>query len=158
MEPCSNVSTKNKAIDKSIYLEMESEDGHGYIVVVVEYQKRGLHHAHIAYRPAKSPASKNLPIGAEVPWVDNIICAQQPTDENKQDIMDRFGLTNDEFDKLRQVVRTTMTHDKNQQHKRTDPNEKIWCFNEEGRCKSFYPKPYDPNQSCSTVDEKGYVK
>ena len=110
MAPCSNVSTTKKSVDKSIYLEMESEDGHGYMVVVVEYQKRGLHHAHIAYRPAKSPASKSLPIGEEVPWVDHMICAQLPTDENRQDIMDRFGLTNDEFEKLKPIVAKTMSY------------------------------------------------
>ncbi len=82
---------------KCVYLEMVSEDGHGYLIVVVEYQKRGLHHAHIAYRPARSPAKKRLPTGEEVSWVDTMICAQLPSEHNKQDIMQRFDLTEEEF-------------------------------------------------------------
>ena len=150
-------STRGTSIQKSVYLEMVSEDGHGYLIVVIEYQKRGLHHAHIAYRPARSPANKRLPTGEEVPWVDNMVCAQYPSKRNKQDIMQRFDLTEDEFAKLKVIVKKTMLHDNGKQHQRpNDPSEKIWCHYETGKCKQFYPKPYDPSQTCTFVDEKGF--
>ena len=150
-------STRDTSVKKCVYLEMVSEDGHGYLIVVVEYQKRGLHHAHIAYRPARSPAKKRLPTGEEVPWVDTMICAQLPSEHNKQDIMQRFDLTEEEFAKLQVVVKKNMLHDTGKQHQRpNDPSAKIWCHNDNGKCKQFYPKPYDPAQTCTFVDEKGF--
>ncbi|NBO94141.1 MAG: hypothetical protein EBV06_17800, partial [Planctomycetia bacterium] len=150
-------SNRDTSVKKCVYLEMVSEDGHGYLIVVVEYQKRGMHHAHIAYRPARSPAKKRLPTGEEVPWVDTMICAQYPAEHNKQDIMQRFDLTEEEFAKLQVIVKKTMLHDTGKQHRRpNDPSAKIWCHNDDGKCKQFYPKPYDPAQTCTFVDEKGF--
>jgi hypothetical protein len=50
-----------------------------------------------------------------------------------------------------------MLHDTGKQHQRpNDPSAKIWCHNDNGKCKQFYPKPYDPAQTCTFVDEKGF--
>jgi hypothetical protein len=39
-----------------------------------------------------SPAKKKLPDREKVSWVDNLVCAQLPSDSNKSDLMARFDL------------------------------------------------------------------
>ncbi len=51
-------STTGTAMKSTTYLEVKDENGQGYVICVTEFQKRGLPHAHIAYRPADSPAKK----------------------------------------------------------------------------------------------------
>jgi hypothetical protein len=151
-------STTGTTVEKTTYLELKDENGQGYTIVVTEFQKRGLPHAHIAFRPASSPAKKKLPDGEKCPWVDHLICAQLPSAENKDDIMKRFGIADDaEYDRLVVIVSDKMLHDKKNRHKRANPNEKIWCH-KDGKCEQFYPKPHDPNQECSYVDNKGYMQ
>jgi hypothetical protein len=67
-------------------------EGGGYIMGSIEYQSRGLVHAHIAIRPANlavlddvchqvTPNSKcdtNGQAGDELPWVDALVCARIP--------------------------------------------------------------------------------
>lgn len=75
----------------AVVYEMSAEDG-GYIIGSLEYQSRGLVHAHLAYRPASLAAldaaasaarpgatcETNGAPGDHVPWVDSLVCARIP--------------------------------------------------------------------------------
>ena len=69
--------------------------------------------------------------------------------------MTRFGLTDNEFVKLTDLVPKHMLHDKGKNHNPRPGG--IWCHKETGQCKQLFPKAYDPNQECSYVDKNGYV-
>jgi hypothetical protein len=142
-------------MEKTTYLELQDEKGHGYLITVIEFQQRGLPHAHIAFRPSQSPARRKLKDGEKCAWVDHLVCAQYPTNANKDEIMKRFDLTHAEFARLQQIVPETMLHDKGNEHKTR--SGKIWCHNDKGHCTKNFPKPYDPDQECSYVDKNGYV-
>jgi hypothetical protein len=62
-----------------------------------------------------------------------MICAQYPSEHKKQDIMQRFDITEEEFTKLQVIVKKSMFRDKGQQHRRpNDPSAKTssWCHND----------------------------
>ena len=57
--------------------------GSGYLIYVIEFQSRGLPHAHIVARPMDMPAGSECFGGAEPGtaqrWVDEFVCARKPT-------------------------------------------------------------------------------
>ncbi len=60
-------------------------------VSVIEFQKRGLPHAHIVFRPAVMPfgtESTTAPTDAPQPWADHFTCARKPT----PDVLAEYGL------------------------------------------------------------------
>lgn len=71
-----------------------SATGSGYLIDVIEYQKRGLPHAHIVLRFAVPPAGYTATPAPDdlTPWVDEFILAEKPTEENLR----RFGMIVDE--------------------------------------------------------------
>ena len=78
----------------------------------------------------------------------HLVCAQYPTNANKDEIMKRFDLTHAEFARLQQIVPETMLHDKGNEHKTR--SGKIWCHNDKGHCTKNFPKPYDPDKNVAT--------
>jgi len=55
----------------------------GYMIDVIEFQQRGLPHAHMAIRLACAPKEMNVQNTTgevkEAPWIDQFICARKPT-------------------------------------------------------------------------------
>ena len=69
------------------------EGGSGYLIYVIEFQSRGLPHAHIVARPMDMPeGSEGFGGGAEPgapqPWVDELVCARKPT----EDVLVEYGM------------------------------------------------------------------
>ena len=66
--------------------------GSGYLIYVIEFQSRGLPHAHIVARPMDMPAGSECFGGAEPgtaqAWVDEFVCARKPT----RDVLVEYGM------------------------------------------------------------------
>ena len=148
------------------HYEMVNERGEGFLISVIEYQKRGLPHAHIAYRPACNEHKYYLKEEEPCAWVDNYVTGQIPDDSNtphggnRQVFKDRFGLDDGELDRLRELVQKHMLHDKGRRHadhlQRRGEADKGGCLDDNGNCVRYYPRPTTRN-TYSSVDEKGYV-
>ena len=92
-----------------------------------DVQCAALDHAHIAYRPASNEHNYYLKEEESCEWVDNYVTGQMPDDSNapnggnRQVFKDRFGLSDDELDRLRELVKKHMLHDKGLPwHQRSD--------------------------------------
>lgn len=57
----------------------------GFLIDVIEFQKRGLPHAHIAFRPACIEHQTKLTEGEQCLWADYYICARIPDGEDVPD-------------------------------------------------------------------------
>jgi hypothetical protein len=60
--------------------------GGGFLIWSIEYQQRGLVHAHIAYRPASLPDAikdaydvRGCAEGSRLDWIDKLVCARLPS-------------------------------------------------------------------------------
>ena len=53
----------------------------GYVIHVIEYQKRGLSHTHVIFRPSQFPEGykENVYVGDSAEWVDELICCEKPS-------------------------------------------------------------------------------
>ena len=80
--------------------------GGGYLIWSIEYQGRGLVHAHIIYRPAKIPEGyeRGFNPGQRLDWVDEWVCARIPDSSVLRD----FGMLGpaSKFRSLSEVTET----------------------------------------------------
>lgn len=98
-----------------------SKHGIDYIIHVIEYQHRGLPHAHIVVR------LKNVGISAaeQLLWIDKYITAKLPTRQERVDPVKETGY---------QLIKQFMTH------KHGQPNAVNSCQRPDGTCKSGFDK------------------
>ena len=157
---------KDTRCNNVVHFELKNERNEGFIITVIEYQKRGLPHAHIAYRPACNEHDYYLSEEAPCGWVDRYVTGQIPDHAdtpgggNRQVFKDRFGLTDVELDRLRELVQKHMLHDKGKRHKdhlrRRGEASRGGCLDDNGNCTRYYPRPTSA-AAYSTVDSRGYV-
>ena len=68
----------------------------GFIIHVIEFQARGLPHAHIVFRPASMPEGSEQrggrEVGSDQSWADAFVCARKPT----LDVLVEYGMLTSE--------------------------------------------------------------
>lgn len=90
-------------VDNVQHFQLKNGRSSGFIISVIEFQKRGLPHAHIAFRPACVEHQIKLTEGEHCEWVDHYICARLPdeastseNDSNRPWFRKVYNLTDDQ--------------------------------------------------------------
>ena len=99
-----------------------------YIMRVIEYQNRGLPHAHIVFKLEGIPSS----VEGKCDWIDEHICAEMPTKPSRA-VDDIFGLSKEEITQLTEDWRYYKDAKKFMKH--TCHDGVNGCLDSNGRCK-----------------------
>jgi hypothetical protein len=99
-----------------------------YIMRVIEYQNRGLPHAHIVFKLEGIPVD----VQGKCDWIDEHICAEMPIKPIRS-VDDTYGLTQDEITKLKEDWAYFKLAKKLMKH--TCHDGVNGCLDSNGRCK-----------------------